>query len=68
MVTVVNDFRTFLSSQLKAVTLDSDGVDEISAKVDAMCLAIEMSEVDIFNVANASEWKTMYKSFDLFVA
>ena len=63
MVTVVNDFRTFLSSQLKAVTLDSDGVDEISAKVDAMCLAIEMSEVDIFNVANASEWKTMYKSF-----
>lgn len=63
MVIVVSDFRTFLSPRLKAVTLDADGVDEISARVDALCLTIEMSQLDIFDSANAASWKAMHKSF-----
>ena len=64
MVVVANDFRTFLSPRLKAVTLDADGVDEISARVDAMCLAIETTSIDdVFDFSEASRWKAAYASF-----
>jgi len=64
MVVVANDFRTFLSPRLKAVTLDADGVDEISARVDAMCLAIETTTIDdVFDSSEAPRWKAAYASF-----
>lgn len=63
MIVVINDFRNFLSPRLKKLTLDADGVNDISARVDALCLSIKMSQVDIFDVSQAESWKSMHKSF-----
>ena len=63
MIIVVNDFRTFLSPRLKSLTLDADGVNEISSKVDALCLTVEMSQLDIFDSAQSTIWRALHKSF-----
>ncbi|OAE19678.1 hypothetical protein AXG93_1847s1410 [Marchantia polymorpha subsp. ruderalis] len=64
IVEVVNDFLYFLGPELKAVTGDVQGIDEVIHKVQAMVDPIENLPFDAFDKAHAPMWSAAVLSFD----
>ena len=65
MTIVVKDLKTFLTPRLTAMTLESDAIVDISERVDALCLSMEISKVDAFEPTQQGEWKSTFKSFTI---
>ncbi|KAL2608323.1 hypothetical protein R1flu_026896 [Riccia fluitans] len=64
IVEVVNDFLYFLGPELKAVTGDVAGIDEVIRKVQAMVDPIENLPCNAFDKAHANLWSAAVLSFD----
>ncbi|KAK3281453.1 hypothetical protein CYMTET_10756, partial [Cymbomonas tetramitiformis] len=63
MVKVVDDFHKFLGPELKAVTGDSLGIDEVIQRVAAMVEPIENLAFDAFDKRYSSQWQGVDAKF-----
>jgi dynein heavy chain len=56
MVKVVSDFNKFIGAELKAVTGDTDGVDEMKESVRTMITPLQDVEFDAFDAAHNEQY------------
>jgi len=63
MVLIVDDFAKFLGPELKAVTGNAEGIDEVKAKVDQMYEHIESLPFDVFSKDNENAWREAVARF-----
>jgi dynein heavy chain len=63
MVEVVDDFFKFLGPELKAVTGDTKGIDDVIEHVQLMVEPVETVMFNPFDQANAPQWKALCARF-----
>ena len=59
----IEQFSQFLGPELKAVTGDSHGIDDVSARVKALIRPLEHLSYNLFDQRNASHWEDQMKAF-----
>jgi dynein heavy chain len=64
IVEVVNDFLYFLGPDLKTVTGDVQGIDNVIHKVHAMVAPVENLPFDAFDKSHAALWQAVVYQFD----
>eukprot|EP00898_Chlorokybus_atmophyticus_P006649 jgi/Chlat1/6986/Chrsp56S00523 len=64
MVEVVDDFHKFLGPELKAVTGDAQGIDDVIKKVAAMVEPIEQLHFDAFDKRFGAQWAAVTAKFN----
>ena len=63
MVRVVDDFHKFLGPELKAVTGDAQGIDEVIQRVNAMVDPIQNLTFDVFDKSSMAKWAEVSAKF-----
>ncbi len=64
VVQVLDEFHNIFGPELKSVTGDPKGVDEVLCKVDNLVLPIEAISFNPFNVCKISSWKMTMQDFN----
>ena len=59
----IEQFSQFLGPELKAVTGDSHGIDDVSARVKALIRPLEHLSYNLFDQRNAGHWEDQMKVF-----
>ena len=65
VATTIQQFTHFLGPELKAVTGDSHGIDDVSARVKALIRPLEHLSYNLFDQRNAQHWEDQMKIFHL---
>src|SRR5689334_5669043 len=60
----LSQFNQFLGNDLKRVTGDSIGIDEIISKVDQLITPLENLPFNIFDIRYNTSWEQVMKSFN----
>uniref|UniRef100_A0A383W4S5 Dynein-1, subspecies f n=1 Tax=Tetradesmus obliquus TaxID=3088 RepID=A0A383W4S5_TETOB len=63
MVEIVDDFFKFLGPELKAVTGDTKGIDDVIEHVQLMVEPVETAMFDVFDQVHAPQWKALRAHF-----
>ena len=63
----IEQFSQFLGAELKAVTGDSHGIDDVSARVKALIRPLEHLSYNLFDQRNAAQWEDQMRLFHLSV-
>ena len=63
VATVLNQFHKFLGPELKAVTGDSQGIDQVMTQVQSLVGPLESVPFDIFDRRYASSWDAVMVQF-----
>jgi hypothetical protein len=63
VATVLDQFHKFLGPELKSVTGDSAGIDEVMARVESLVIPFEASKFDIFERLHKSNWDAVMEKF-----
>ncbi|KAF8069431.1 DHC1 [Scenedesmus sp. PABB004] len=63
MVEVVDDFFKFLGPELKAVTGDAKGIDDVIEAVELMVEPVETAPFCVFDAAAAPQWRELRRAF-----
>lgn len=60
---VLDNFHSILGSELKQVTGDAQGIDEVIAKVDGLVVPLETVPFDIFDKRYQTSWESVMAKF-----
>ncbi len=63
VATVLDQFHKFLGPELKSVTGDSAGIDEVMARVEGLVIPLESVPFDIFDRHFKSNWDAVMEQF-----
>jgi dynein heavy chain len=61
---VLEDFHNILGPELKGVTGDSQGIDEVLSRVDGLVVPLETIPFDIFDRRFEASWKAVMQRFE----
>jgi dynein heavy chain len=60
---VLDEFHKFLGPELKEVTGDNKGIDELISRVEGLIIPLESVPFDIFDVRYKTSWANVMQTF-----